>query len=305
MSQDLTGTYKNNGTDFTPTTHHTTYPFISPSNFSLRGKTVLITGASKGVGLATAISFAQAGASCIGLAARSALSSTTHAVQIAAQQSGHPAPKILALTLDVTDQESVRAAKARLEDEFARLDILINNAGSLSPFVPLASTSPEAWWSDFEVNVKGVYLMTSIFLPLLCSAPDSLRTVINMSSIGAHLLVPGASAYQTTKLAVLRFSEFVSVDHGDEGVLCYSVHPGGVKTELAVGMPEAYHGLLVDDPELAGDTLVWLSGVRRDWLAGRYVSANWDMEELEGRKEEVVKGDLLKVRMAVNTPLER
>jgi hypothetical protein len=73
-----------------------------------------------------------------------------------------------------------------------------------------------------------------------------------------------------------------------------------VKTELALGMPEYMHELLVDTPELAGDTLVWLGSERREWLGGRYVSATWDLEEVCGRKEEIVKNDLLKVRLAVN-----
>lgn len=77
------------------------------------------------------------------------------------------------------------------------------------------------------------------------------------------------------------------------------VHPGGVATELAKGMPEGMHAALTDSVELAGDTIVWLTAERREWLAGRYVSVTWDMQELEGKREEIERGDLLKVRMAV------
>ena len=64
-------------------------------------------------------------------------------------------------------------------------------------------------------------------------------------------------------------------------------------------MPENMHAFLIDTPELAGDTIVWLASERREWLRGRYVSCTWDMGELLWRKEEVVKNELLKVRFCV------
>ena len=75
-------------------------------------------------------------------------------------------------------------------------------------------------------------------------------------------------------------------------------------TELASNMPEELHGILGDEPELAGETFVWLTGGgkgkgEREWLRGRYVSVNWDMEEFIGMREKVVRGDLLKVRVVV------
>ena len=64
-------------------------------------------------------------------------------------------------------------------------------------------------------------------------------------------------------------------------------------------MPENRHHVLVDTAELASDTMVWLTAEKRDWLAGRYLSCNWDMEGLLRKKDEVVDGDLLKVRLQV------
>lgn len=110
----------------------------------------------------------------------------------------------------------------------------------------------------------------------------------------------GGSAYQSGKLAILRFGEFVMTEYGDQGILCFGIHPGGVMTDLSYRtLPKEFHKLLQDTPQLAGDSIVWLTGKRREWLAGRYVSTTWDMEELEGKKGEIEEGDLLKVRMAV------
>lgn len=106
-------------------------------------------------------------------------------------------------------------------------------------------------------------------------------------------------SYQTSKLAVLRFGEFINAEYGNQGILCYGIHPGGVATELAKNMPKEMHGHLTDKPELAADTMVWLTAERREWLAGRYVAVNWDVDELLAKKEKIVNEDLLKVRLAV------
>lgn len=111
------------------------------------------------------------------------------------------------------------------------------------------------------------------------------------------------------------------MDHGDEGLLAYAVHPGMIGTEMGKRMPEHLHWLLNDSTELAGDTIAFLTRERREWLRSRYISgmfsssmilrtemahtmlhpvtATWDMEELLGREAEIVEGDKLKVRMII------
>lgn len=202
------------------------------------------------------------------------------------------------IKLDVTDKESVDDAKRLISEKFGgKLDILISNAGYLEPLIPLVDSDPDAWWSSYSINVKGQYLVTRAFLPLLLKG--ELKIIIGLTSIGATILLPGASAYQTAKLALLRFMEFVNTEYGDKGIVAYCVHPGGVDTEMGRSMPENMHAFLIDTPELAGDTIVWLASERREWLRGRYVSCTWDMGQLLEKKEEVVKNELLKVRLCV------
>ncbi|PVH95498.1 NAD(P)-binding protein [Periconia macrospinosa] len=277
------------------------YPAISAAQTpSLKqpGKVVLVTGASRGIGRAIAIQYAHAGVAAIILVARSAGALEEVKKEIQGIDSGI---KVSVKPVDVTSVEGVRGIKEEVGKEEGRLDVLVNNAGAGGDWVPLAETKPDEWWWDFEVSVKAPYLFLQAFLPLLASTAEKYggkADVINMSSIGAHIFLPGASAYQTCKLALLRLSEFVNVEYGNKGIVCVGMHPGGVLTELAKGKVEL-EGKLNDTPELAGGFAVWLTAEKRDWLAGRYVAATWDVEKLESMKEEIVSGDKLVVRMVV------
>lgn len=277
---------------------HDTYPFIDPSKADMRGKSVLVTGASKGIGLATAASFATAGCSMIALAARSSLADAEAAVKKAAAEAKHPEPKVLSLKLDVTSAESVRAAAEAVEKAFGgQLDALINNAGYLPQWELIAESDPIEWWQTWEVNINGMYLCCRYFLPLVLKS--QMRTIINLSSAGGHVVRATGSAYQTTKFTVCRFTEFLVAEYGEQGLVAVAFHPGGVKTELALTMPEWMHHVLIDTPELPAHTMVWLCKENRDWLSGRWIAANWNMEELEARKSEILEKNLLKFRMTL------
>ncbi|KAI0126343.1 hypothetical protein BJ170DRAFT_655693 [Xylariales sp. AK1849] len=283
--------------NFTKTIHTDTYDFISSSKVNLSGRSVFITGASKGIGRATALSYAAAGCSKIAIGARSDLSSLEKEIKEAAAGRKH-VPKVLSVKLDVSSEDSVKAAADAVTKEFGgALDVLINNAGYLEEWRPIAETDSSEWWKTWDINVKGTYLCTKYFLPLLLKG--DLKTNILTSSIGALNSSPGASAYQSTKFAICRFAEFVTAEYGKQGVVCVAIHPGAVKTELSFGMPEEKHAILTDEPELAADTNVWLGKENRPWLSGRFVSVGWDMEQLEAKKDDIVKGDLLKFRMAI------
>lgn len=279
---------------FTPTLHHDTYTAVAKA--SHKGRTVFITGASKGIGRATAISFAKAGAETIIIAARSSLTEVENEIHAAAKTVG-ASPRVIKLVLEVTDEKSVADAAAEIQKTVGKVDILINNAGYLEKWLPISESDPIEWWKTWEINIKGLYLVTRAILPLVLQSET--KTIINLSSIGAHLVSRGASGYQSSKLAVIRFSEFIVEEYGEQGVVAISVHPGGVPTNLAANMPDHMRQVLVDTPELAGDTLAWLTQEKQQWLNGRYVSVTWDMPELFARKEEIVNGDKLKVRLAV------
>ncbi|RYP52244.1 hypothetical protein DL768_002563 [Monosporascus sp. mg162] len=284
--------------DVTSVVHNDTYPAIDSGKLNLKGKAVFVSGASRGLGRSIAVSFAKAGASCIAIGGRSDFSATMKAMQEGAVAAGKPAPEILPLRFEVTDRAAVEAAAAEVKRVFGRIDIVVNNA-AIGGMARIAEGDPEDWRKILEVNVYGPYLVTRAFIPLMLEA-GGLKTFLTVASVSAHLISPTLSAYQTSKLAVLRLTEFINADYGDQGILAYSIHPGNIITE-AVGNPDdldpRFKVAFTETAELTGDSVVYLTSERRDWLAGRYINITWDLPELETKKDEIVRGDKLKVKL--------
>lgn len=284
--------------DFVPTTHHDTYPYITPTGTELSGKSVLVTGASRGLGRAIALRCAKAGCARIALLARSSLDSVVSEIETQAREARTPPPQLLPLRVDITSDAAVQAAAKEVEDAFeGQLDILVNNAGYLPEFKLIHESDPMEWWKAWEINVKGTFLSCHYLIPLLFKSDT--RIVINMSSIGGNCLTYGGSAYQTSRFANCRFTEFLTRDYERQGLISISLHPGGVKTDMITNFPEYLHATLVDEANLSADTVVWLCSERREWLNGRFVVSNWDMEELEGKKGGIVEKNLFKYRMTI------
>ena len=217
--------------DVTSVVHSDTYSAIDPSKLNLKGKAVFVTGASKGLGRAIAVSFAKAGASFIAISGRSDFSATTQAIQEGAAALRRPAPAVLPLKFDVADPASVEKAAAEVKKTFGRVDIVVNNA-AIFGMAKVTEGDPEDFRRMFDVNVFGPCLVARAFIPLMLESSGD-KTFVTVASVGAHLLNPGLPAYQVSKLAVLRFTELINSEYGDQGFLAYSIHPGNVATGIA------------------------------------------------------------------------
>ncbi|KAJ8109609.1 hypothetical protein OPT61_g7333 [Boeremia exigua] len=272
------------------------YPAIDVSksaNLKQPGKVVLITGAGRGLGRSMAIQYALANVSAIILSARTGSELDEVEERVKEANSNVQVKKAI---LSVTDGPAIKDLTQQVGQDFGRLDILINNAGMNHRWEPVGETDPAGYWQVLEVNVQGPLLLTHAFLPLLVKTAEAHSThvnIINLTSIGAHAVVPGGSAYTISKLALQRLSEFVGLEYGGKGVNVVGIHPGGVETKLAQVVKEI-KDFMIDTPELCGGFVVWLSSQDRDWLNGRYLSATWDVEALERMKEDIVNGDKLK-----------
>lgn len=182
-----------------------------------------------------ALSFAKAGASYIAVGARSDMSQLAKDIEAAAVSANRRNPKFLPIKLDVTDELSIEKAAAEVDKEFGKLDILVNNAGILGRFGLIAESKPEEWWEVLNVNVRGPYLVTRAFIPVLLKGEE--KYIINVTSVGAHLANPALSAYQVSKLGLLRLTQLINVEYIEQGVVSFCIHPGNSPTDI-MGGPE-------------------------------------------------------------------
>jgi NADP-dependent 3-hydroxy acid dehydrogenase YdfG len=195
----------------------------------LKGTVALVTGASSGIGEATARTLAAEGAK-VALVARRAERLEKLASEIAGH--GHTA---LAIEADVTDRDQAKAAVERTIGDFGRLDILVNNAGVML-LGPMADSPVEEWDRMIDINLKGLLYMTDAALPhLLEGAPDSGRGVtdiVNISSVAGRVASAGAGVYNMTKHGVGAMSEALRQEVSRKGVRMTIIEPGAVSTEL-------------------------------------------------------------------------
>jgi len=181
-----------------------------------------------------AISFANAGASYIAAGARSDLTKLGQDIEAAAASANRPKPKLLLLKLDVTDQQSVQEAADSVRREFGKMDIVISNAGGLTNKATVTESDPEVWWGDYILNLKGPFLISRAFIPLLLEG--EMKTLVFNASAGAHLAMPGASAYQGAKAATLRLCAHIDAEYSEKGLITFCVHPGNVPTDAVGGI---------------------------------------------------------------------
>jgi len=197
---------------------------------SLDGTVALITGASSGIGEATARALAAQGAR-VAVAAR-----RLERLERLASEIGGDGHTALAIQSDITDQAQAIAAVDRTVDELGRLDIVVNNAGQML-LGPLENAPTEEWDRMIDLNLKGLINTTHAALPhLLAAAEDSNRgcaDVVNISSVAGRIARAGSGVYNLTKHGVGAFSESFRQEFASRKVRSTIIEPGAVDTELS------------------------------------------------------------------------
>lgn len=198
-------------------------------NPSIQNKVVVITGASSGLGEATARLLAGEGAIVV-LGARRA-----ERIQSLAQELNDRGGKALAITTDVTHADQVKHLVDAAVQNYGRIDVMINNAG-LMPNSPLERLKIDDWNQMIDVNIKGVLYGIAAALPYM--QQQKAGHIINISSVAGHKVRPGGAVYSATKFAVRVLSEGLRQEVKPYHIRTTVISPGAVATELPDSMTE-------------------------------------------------------------------
>ncbi|MFD1340875.1 SDR family oxidoreductase [Litorisediminicola beolgyonensis] len=236
---------------------------------SLSGKTVLITGASRGIGEAAARAFAEAGAN-VALTARGADAIATLAGEIG--------ERAIAIPCDVSRYWEVQQAVARTQEAFGgAIDVLVNNAGVIEPVAFMAEADPEAWGQVIDINLKGVFHGIRAVLPVMLGQGHG--TILTIGSGAAHGPNEGWSHYCASKAGAWMLTRMAHREYGEKGIRALSLSPGTVATQMqkeikASGVNRISQLDWSDHipPEWVARALVWMCGPEADRFKGDEVS---------------------------------
>jgi NAD(P)-dependent dehydrogenase (short-subunit alcohol dehydrogenase family) len=254
------------------TYHSTTYDRIAPTNFSLKGKTALVTGGATGIGYSISTSFAQAGISRIVILARSTGPLEKAKKELEAAHAGLKVDTYSASVLDYARVEEI-------VKEVSRIDVLVLNAADAHDFGPTANIPTEQVQRTYEINVIAPFVLTKAYLALPTPEGKS-KTVINISSAGAHIAVPNQAGYDSSKTAFAHLLQHWYSEHGT-GVRMFQLHPGAFYTQAVQRVGVKEDAFEWEDIRLPGNFVTWLvASGEAGFLVGRFLWAHWDVDEL-------------------------
>ncbi|PIG93190.1 short chain dehydrogenase [Gloeocapsopsis sp. IPPAS B-1203] len=233
---------------------------------SMKEKVAIVTGGSSGIGKATAIAFAKAGAKVV-VAARRTLEGEDTIKQI--QQAGGEG---LFVKTDVTQAQEVEALVNTTIETYSRLDFAFNNAGS-GKAIPLIEMAEEDWEAEIAVNLKSIWLCMKYEIPAMMKSGTG--AIVNVSSQGALVGVANYSAYGAAKGGVISLSRAAAAEYAEQ-IRVNTISPGAVKTELWADAPpsmleQVASGIplqRIGEPNDIAEAAVWLCSDAASFITG-------------------------------------
>jgi NAD(P)-dependent dehydrogenase (short-subunit alcohol dehydrogenase family) len=230
----------------------------------LQNKVALVTGSGSGIGAATARRFHEEGAKVV-------LADISGEQDAIAEELGEGA---LAVRMDVTSGDSVRAAVDATVQEFGKLDILYNNAGIDGEVVPLVDMSEQAWDKVQAVNLRGVFLGIHYALPELLKNGGG--SIINTASMAATVAFPAMASYCAAKGGVVMLTKTAAAEYAAQGVRVNSISPGTIQTGITDTLPQDMIKAIIErnpvgriaDPGEVASLAVFLASDESSFITG-------------------------------------
>ncbi|KAI8243232.1 putative transporter [Colletotrichum sp. SAR 10_98] len=194
--------------------------------------------------------------------------------------------------VDVCDEHVVKSTLNQIVFKFGRIDIVIHAAGALPPLGPLATVPLDNLWRAFEVNIKGFLILAQAMLAVTTSDQDrsSQPVLIVLNTAGSIMPpLPGMGGYVASKMSSLKLAEYLASENKDK-LRVISVHPGLILTPMAEELEKTGLKFPYDDISLPADFLVWAASQEAAFLNGKFVFANWDVEELKASAGKIEGG---------------
>lgn len=239
---------------------------------SMSGKVALVTGASTGIGRATALAFADAGAQVV-LANSRNVAGGEEVMRLIQERGG----QALFVQTDVSKADAVATLVRRTLEQYGRLDYAFNNAGFGGLPTSIADTDEEMWDTVIDTNLKGVWLCMKYQIPAMLQSGGG--AIVNMSSAGGLVGTPGLGAYTASKHGVIGLTKSAALEYGQAGIRVNAVCPGVVRTAMfeqaAEVNPEFAQMLIAKHPigrvgttEEVAAAVVWLCSEGASFITG-------------------------------------
>src|SRR3954451_16303828 len=253
---------------------------MSNNVLDFTGKVALVTGASSGMGLATAQAFAEAGAAVVLADVREDL------VKAEAQKLVDAGQKAIAVTCDVSDDAQVAAMVDRAVAEFGRLDAAFNNAGVMAKIAPTAESTREEWDRVIGVNLRGVWICMKHELRQM--ERQGSGAIVNNASVGALTGNPGIGSYIASKHGVVGLTRTAALEYVRRGIRVNAVNPGLIDTQIArdvVSGDEQAYGEIAKHvpigragrPEEIASAVLWLCSPGASYVVGHALTVDGGM----------------------------
>jgi NAD(P)-dependent dehydrogenase (short-subunit alcohol dehydrogenase family) len=290
---------------------------------ALKGKNIVIAGAGRGIGRATAEFFAHTAAKSLSLMALE-LEEVDETARICKEIN----PNLLTKTaaFDVKDYSKTETFINEVDKEFGSVDVVFANAGRPPQWLSTVESDAGVWWDTLAVSLQGGFNFARAALPIMRREKGG--RIVFTSSAGAHVS-NGMGSYALGKLGLVRLAEILHHENKDANIKTFAIHPGAIQTRFFHDFKDAAEGNIKDGsyvsktipgeeksantavgffkevtwdtPQMPAGYVVLLSSGKMDFLSGRYVDCSRKVEAYQEEEQKINKNDLHRVKLVVDS----